>query len=547
MIPYALADHLWQSTCFAASIGLLAFLLRGYQARIRYHVWFAATIKFLVPFAWLTELGRFWEAPPAVVTLSSPPLAQPFSTPLAVTLGPPDVVSAAASRPELIWSLAALWLSGMAFLLIRWGIAWREAANAASQAVDLPFATPIPVRMSRTQREPGLFGWLRPVILLPEGILDRLDARQLNAVIAHELAHWRRRDNWTAAIHMMTTALFWFHPLVWLIGARLVEERERACDEEVIRQGNSPHDYASGIVTVCRHYLESPLPCAAGVSGGASSLQQRIRTIFATRAPRDLARSSRAVLAVASVLAVALPVVSGMRMQNPEEIPADGPRFEVASIRLNEQTNPGFRLLQQGGGRVVSSGVSVAQYIAFAYNLEDFQVVGGPRWMTTDRYNLTGKMEGFRGEFATNAEFRQAFKPLLRDRFGLVFHDENREGSVYFLTIDKAHKMKVHTAGDEGARAAAGRGFLRGTRLSTADLSRDLARHLGRPVIDRTGLKDYYDITLEWNPDSDDPNSSSTRPMLLTALREQLGLRLESGRGPVRHVVVDQLKRPSEN
>src|SRR5438552_651971 len=79
---------------------------------------------------------------------------------------------------------------------------------------------------------------------------------QLEAVLAHELCHVRRRDNLVASIHMIVEAIFWFHPLVWWIGAKLVEERERACDEEVLRLGSEPRVYAEGIVNVCKLYRE---------------------------------------------------------------------------------------------------------------------------------------------------------------------------------------------------------------------------------------------------------------------------------------------------
>ena len=74
---------------------------------------------------------------------------------------------------------------------------------------------------------------MHPVLLWPEGLSEKLDDAHLEAVIAHELCHVRRRDNLTAAVHMLVEAVFWFHPLVWWLGARLIDERERACDEEV--------------------------------------------------------------------------------------------------------------------------------------------------------------------------------------------------------------------------------------------------------------------------------------------------------------------------
>ena len=99
--------------------------------------------------------------------------------------------------------------------------------------------------------EPGVFGIFRPIVVLPEGIAEQLTTAQFEAVLAHELCHARRRDNLAAAVHMLAEALFWFHPLVWWIGVRLVEERERACDEEVLRTAADPQNYAEGIVAVC--------------------------------------------------------------------------------------------------------------------------------------------------------------------------------------------------------------------------------------------------------------------------------------------------------
>src|SRR5678816_2318185 len=128
---------------------------------------------------------------------------------------------------------------------------------------------------SDTSLEPGVFGIVRPVLLWPRDIETRLDDAQVRAILAHELAHVRRRDNLFAAVHMVVEAIFWFHPLVWWIGSRLVEERELACDEEVLRMGCEPTDYVQGILKVCRFYTESPLPCISGVTG--ADIKKRLR------------------------------------------------------------------------------------------------------------------------------------------------------------------------------------------------------------------------------------------------------------------------------
>jgi len=109
---------------------------------------------------------------------------------------------------------------------------------------------PVEVRFSPGLLEPGVVGVLHPILLVPEGIAERLSPSQLRAVLAHELCHVRRHDSLFAAIHMIVEAVFWFHPLVWWIGARLVEEREHTCDEEVLRSGSEPLVYAEGILNL---------------------------------------------------------------------------------------------------------------------------------------------------------------------------------------------------------------------------------------------------------------------------------------------------------
>ena len=129
-------------------------------------------------------------------------------------------------------------------------------------------------------------------------------------MLAHELCHVRRRDNFTAAIHMIVEAVFWFHPLVWWIGARLVEERERACDEEVLRLGNEPQVYAEGILNVCKLYVESPLVCVSGVTG--SDLKKRMERIMKNQFGTALSVRKKLLLATAGVAVLAVPVVAGV-------------------------------------------------------------------------------------------------------------------------------------------------------------------------------------------------------------------------------------------
>jgi bla regulator protein blaR1 len=168
---------------------------------------------------------------------------------------------------------------GCDFLVVAAMAAYRRRRARSGSPLDLN--ANVPVLSSPAMLEPGVFGIFRPVLLLPEGITDRLAPAHLDAILAHELCHVRRRDNLAAALHMAVEAIFWFHPLVWWVGARLVEERERACDEEVLRLGSQPEVYAESILKTCQFYLESPLVCMSGIAG--SDLKKRITRIMTGR------------------------------------------------------------------------------------------------------------------------------------------------------------------------------------------------------------------------------------------------------------------------
>ena len=160
-----------------------------------------------------------------------------------------------------------------------------RAMLRAGTPVKVPIA--VPAFITRSAKEPGVVGFLKPVLVLLALLLERLNAKQLEALLAHELTHVRRRDNFFAALHMGVEAIFWFHPFVWWIGSRMLEERELACDEEVLRLGYEPTDYVRGILTVCQHYSEAPLPCVSGVTGAdEKSASKQFSGEQATRAER---------------------------------------------------------------------------------------------------------------------------------------------------------------------------------------------------------------------------------------------------------------------
>ena len=468
--------------------------------------------------------------------------------------------------------LGVLWFCGCAGVLFVWCVRWQRIRAALRAGSPLPLEAPIRVMSSPTLLEPGVFGVFRPVLLLPDGIADRLTPAQFQAILAHELCHVRRRDNLAAATHMLVEAIFWFHPLVWWIGARLVEERERACDEEVLRQGTQPEVYAEGILRVCKFYLESPLSCSSGVTG--ADLKQRIEVIMTHRILPKLTLTRKLLLASVGITAVAGPIVLGIVNSPPvrAQAKADGSpplRFEVASIEpaKPDPFNRGFRIVPGGGINLLR--ITLKELISFAYDVHDSQISGGPSWMSSEKYAILAQpvpseVPADIREMSEDQQLRaldrvrQRVRSLLAERFQLTVRRDTKELSAYALLIgNSGSKLREFREGEHNLKGIGlGRGELTLRRSTTQMLATVLSKLVGGPVQDRTGLTGAFEGKLEWTPEPGEPSlvpettptpNLSGRPPLFTALQEQLGLKLESTGGPVEMIVVDKLEKPSEN
>jgi beta-lactamase regulating signal transducer with metallopeptidase domain len=322
----ALGNHLWQSTLFAVAAGLLTLVLRKNHAHARYWLWLAASLKFLVPFSLLTSLGSrmAWSRGSAstrgtlafVIEQVSQPFGQQSSSRASLQM-------VFASLPAIV---AAAWVCGFAVVLMVWFARWRRVSADIRNARPLQegrevevlrrleqaggIRRKIEIFLSRASLEPGILGIVKPVLVWPHGISDRLEDAHLEAILAHEVWHVRRNDNLAAAVHMVIEAIFWFHPLVWWLGARMVDERERACDEEVLQLGSQPQVYAESILKICEFCVGSPLACVAGVTG--SDLKKRIANIMNKTVVHKLNFGKRLLLSAAGVVAIALPIGFGL-------------------------------------------------------------------------------------------------------------------------------------------------------------------------------------------------------------------------------------------
>jgi beta-lactamase regulating signal transducer with metallopeptidase domain len=335
----AAALHLWQSTVFAVAVAIVTLAFRGHRANVRYWLWLSASLKFLAPFAVLRDLGSRIHWTPVARPIVIPEVFVPVErviAPFSVAVAPTAPAPVHDWKPAM---LLAVWTCGAAaILLIRWR-GWRRVRAAVRASSHMNIALDVEVRSAPGLLEPGVVGWMRPILLLPAGIEERLTGSQLESVLAHELCHVRRRDNLFASIHMLVEAAVWFHPLVWWIGARLVEERERSCDEAVLGLGSDPGIYAAAIVSVCRLYVESPLVCVSGVTG--ANLKRRIEVIMANRKGKSLNRFQKLLLAGAAIAVVAVPVAVGVviRVGHPPAIHAQSPVAPATPQTVVPQVN----------------------------------------------------------------------------------------------------------------------------------------------------------------------------------------------------------------
>jgi beta-lactamase regulating signal transducer with metallopeptidase domain len=187
-------DHIWQSTLFVAVAGLLTFFFSSNSAGVRYGIWLSASLKFLFPLALLTAGGTaissllpLQPAAPSVITTFDG-VAQPFS-------GAVGNVVQAKLVPAQLWdwamTLATIWLIGFFAIVTLWVYRWLNLRAIARSATSAAIDAPLPVKSSSSLLEPGLVGIFRPVLLLPTAIAGQLSAHELDAVIAHELCHWR--------------------------------------------------------------------------------------------------------------------------------------------------------------------------------------------------------------------------------------------------------------------------------------------------------------------------------------------------------------------
>jgi len=231
---------------------------------------------------------------------------------------------------------------------------------------------------------------------------------------------------------------------------------------------------------------------------------------------------------------------------------AQPPGFEVASIRPMGPDERCGKIEPLPGGGLRVCGLALKTIVTWAYDVQDYQVVGGPSWTEKDGWDILAKPPADIAR-STPTEYEKMTAPqqaadmrlirlrlqsFLAERFHLALRHEMREQTAYALTVAKGGP-KMREA--PGGMIRRGRGEIVSRGANMESLARFLAVDLRRPVTNETALVDNYEFTLQWTPD-DAPDASG--PSIFTAIEEQLGLRLEARKAPVETLVIEKAERP---
>lgn len=329
----AFANHMWQATLFAALVLCAALLLqRAAPARVRFALWLAAALKFALPAALFAFAGWALDvrgilptsdgAPPLVLKIAEPVQAQADSAAVVIP------VSDARGHSEVFCLLTLAWAAGAVALFAVWFARRREFVRSVRRGAEswsgrefealgrararLGLKRDVLLVLSEEGTEPGVWRTRRPVLVLPGRVAAQLGEEELETVLLHELAHVERRDNLWGNFQTALECVFWFNPSVWLVGRRLLAERERACDERVLEAGGAAEAYAAGILKVVRFCSGWRV---AGVSGAASgsNLRRRIEMIIRGEGGAPRVRAwHRAVVSGAGAGALLLTLGAGL-------------------------------------------------------------------------------------------------------------------------------------------------------------------------------------------------------------------------------------------
>jgi len=560
-------------TLIAAVIGLVLYAMRIKTASVLHGVWASVVVLMMLLPAWVA-----W-GPKASIPVLSPDripaialLPPPLPAGLVSTAPVSPISSPDPSPARKGGGYIAIYLLGVGVFLLRLAIGTVRASQLTSSSCVVPVTV----------------GVLHPRVILPECSREGPQA-QLDAVLAHEGEHVRRRDPLFQWLALLNRALFWFHPLAWWLERRLSGLAEEACDTAVLAKGHDPREYSRYLLDLARTVRGAGLRVGMAMPG--VGLTYRIRTML-SGAP--LARISRPRIAcTVAVCAGAAAILAAGTLVHAQS--QQGPVFEVASVRPSDPNAGGDGQSKGGGGgprnrldhgRFTYTG-TLFDLVAKAYGLKGCTLLaektscallsGGPAWLTQDHFDIQAKTPEGSPDYSfpdflegQTPQLQLMLQSLLADRFNLKVHKETKQLPVYALTVGKngpklkpgagemiqrkdGSVVKNRTLGITFAREPNGdysqsRMQMIVRNRTVQELVNTLSNLLDRPLLNRTGLEGEFDFTIEYERDPDVPGLfGSVGPAMFTAFQEQLGLKVESTKAPVDVLVIDHVEKPSEN
>jgi uncharacterized protein (TIGR03435 family) len=529
----------------------------------------------------LLQLGTGVDAKPSITTAGAASRVTPVT---------PQV-----SKLSLSNLLLAGWAVGAAFFLLpvviglwqirslrRTGLPWRRGQSVAETlALDAGIDRCVEVLLHEAVPGPMTCGVVHPAIFLPRDA-ENWNQEDLNRAMVHELEHVRRGDSVSRCLARVADAMYWFHPMVWIAWRRLLLEAERSCDDAVLRH-SEPTAYADQLVCLAKRLLAthgSPLLAMAN----RGDLATRVSAVLDNRQRRG--RAGLLSLALACIVAVAFVLVlSPLTMIRAAQEPQLA--FEVASVRPNNSAglrDAQFHFLPSG--RLVIRNEPLSIIVAAAYDLPFFspRLTGGPEWehIAGEKYDIeavapVGAVPPGLSEKAREDKMKLMLQSLLEERFKLKMRREPKEQPVYAIVVakngPKLQKAKMQEKDCPDAEAPSGtptachsiRGGMgqgiHGDAVSIADVALYVQNWSDRPVVDKTGLTDLFNIQTEgWAPTGPRPPSPDGQPpqggdaglddpyrQTLADLFSQLGLRMEPQRAVVDMFFVEHVEQPTAN
>ncbi len=564
-IGKALIHFIWQGSLLALVLWIFKAIVPSSAARLRYSG--ATLIMLSMPVVLLVTAERSLSPlEPSYKAATTQRIEHSYRH---ASAAPSRFVLSGSARrapmAEIPGWVACLWMVGVVLLTIRAVGGWTGALNLRRGGIPasprlqhllvrvknrLQLSAPVRLYISTVIRVPTVVGWLRPCILLPVTALTGLSEWQIAAILAHELAHVRRLDYLVNLVQTAIETALFYHPAVWWVGRQMRCEREHCCDDVAVAVCGSALRYASALSEMEQIRDDVPEPAVAATGGDlVGRIQRVLNRQESTAPPIGAIAAALLTLSITSAIAISLEAA-------PQE---SQPVFEAATIKLAPAENSDFHLYWVQGGRFISNGATLKDLVGFAYDVRGHQISGGPSWLDTTKYNIEGKAENpssIPPGFAAAESFRTMVRSLLNDRFKLAVHRQSREEPIYRLRVAKGGEKLKEAKSLVPSGLFPARGHVEGKAASLALLARYLAGPAGRVVADETGLHDRYDFTLTYAPDlpavalgdaSNPLPAAEAVPDIFTALQEQLGLKLEPGRGPVEALVIDHAEKLAEN